>query len=169
MSILKFENRTPKDLHAMLEYCKDEKKTDEHGIFGIGLNPKIAAEEMRLVQLVNNKDCLLHEYVQIIFAFDVGIETDIETLKEVCTRIGEVLVWDKRQVFGAIHYLDTDKIHCHYIINYVGQNGSLYEQKYSVVHYKKLVNDILAEYGFSLIKYYTYECPCKCPYYIDLS
>ena len=62
-----------------------------------------------------------------------------------------MLTTDKRQVFGAIHYLNTDKIHCHYMINYVGIDGTLYRQNYSVYHYRDLVNAILQEYGLNPI------------------
>lgn len=153
MSILKFENRTPRTLEDMCVYMRDPLKTDISGVFGIGLiNPYNAETEMKFIQNFYRQDNLTYEYLQIIFCFDKGIEADIGTMREVCERIGQVLITDKRQVLGAIHYLSTDKIHCHYLINYVGIDGSLYQQKFSVLHYKKLVNSILIAYGFQPIK-----------------
>ena|GEM_PF-856277 len=151
MSILKYENRTPRNIQKMYEYMIDSNKTDDRGIFGLGVNPYNAANEMLLVQFAHGKPYLPHEYVQVIFAFDVGITLDIEVIREICIKIGSVLVIDERQVFGAIHYLNTDKIHCHYMINYVGIDGSLHRQGYSVCHYRDLVNEILQEYGLNLV------------------
>ena len=153
MSLLKFEDRTPRSLEDMCAYMCDSRKTDSNGIFCIGANPCDAANEMRFIQNYYRWENLTHEYKQITFCFDEGIKLDITLMREVCIRIGQVLITDKRQVLGAIHYLSTDKIHCHYLINYVGINGSLYQQKFSVLHYKKLVNEILIAYGFQPIKY----------------
>lgn len=52
MSILKFENRTPKTLHEMYDYMTDTTKTNENGIFGIGCNPNYAVSEMEFVQKI---------------------------------------------------------------------------------------------------------------------
>ena len=48
MSLLKFEDRTPRSLEDMCSYMYDPSKTDGNGIFGIGINPHNAANEMRL-------------------------------------------------------------------------------------------------------------------------
>ena len=109
---------------------------------------------MRLIQSIFLRENLSHDYVQVIFAFDVGIEICIETLREICIRIAEVLSPDRRQIFGAIHYLNTDKIHCHFLINYVSIDGALYQQGYSVRSYKKQVNEILNDYGLSPITFF---------------
>ena len=151
MSILKYEYRTPRNIEKMYEYLTDSKKTDNRGIFGLGVNPFNAANEMLFVQFVHGEPYLSHEYVQVIFAFDMGITLDIEVIREICIKIGEKLITDKRQVFGAIHYLNTDKIHCHYMINYVGIDGSLYRQNYSVYHFRESINKILQEYGLNAV------------------
>ena len=153
MSILVFEPRTPRKLEEMYYYLSDPAKTSWDGMFGIGVTVGEAVTQMRFVQNIYKYENLLHDYFQIIFCFDVGITANLGFLREMCERIGRVLITDERQVFGAIHYLDKpDKIHCHYMINFVGTDGSLYRQKFSVQHYKDLVNAILAEYGLSLIK-----------------
>lgn len=155
MSILKFENRTPKDLNSMVAYLTNESKTTAEGIFGIGIDPADAVNQMRFVHNVYGYRELSHEYLQIIFCFDVGVNLNIWQLREICEKIAWVLITDERQVFGAIHYLNTEKIHCHYLINYVGINGSLYNQNYSVIHYKKMVNEILKLYGLSEVYFYS--------------
>ena len=157
MSILKFEDRTPRRLEAMCQYLCDPNKTDIAGVFGIGVNPCNASSEMRLVQNIYHQENLIHEYIQVIFCFDMEVSVPLELLREVCVKIGQMLITDKRQVLGAIHYLDKGNIHCHYLINYVGLDGSLYRQKYSVLYYKKQVNKILVEYGFQEIPYYEYS------------
>ena len=87
MSILKFENRTPRTLEDMCIYMRDPLKTDVSGVFGIGLiNPYNAETEMRFIQNFYRQDNLTYEYLQIIFCFDKGIEADIGTMREVCER-----------------------------------------------------------------------------------
>lgn len=152
MSVLIFEPRTPKSLEEMHYYMSDPNKTTLDAMFGIGVTINGVVTQMKFVQSVYKVDNLLHEYLQVIFCFDSGIKANIAFLKEVCERIGRVLITDERQVFGAIHYLDKpNNIHCHYMINFVGIDGSLYRQKFSVQHYKCLVNEILAEYNLSPI------------------
>ena len=154
MSILKFENRTPRDIQGMYNYMIDENKTNETMIFGLGVNPQNAVAEMKFVQYVNGRYNLRHEYKQIIFSFDVGVDLSPEVIKEVCMRIGWSLLSDERQVIGAIHGIGTEKVHCHYMINYVGIRGSLLRQEYSVVYYKRKVNEILSDYGLTPIVFY---------------
>ena len=77
MSILKFENRTPRNLQQMYDYMCDEQKTDFYGIFGIGLNPLTAVSDMKFMQYLYQRQELSHEYVQVIFSFDRGIDLNI--------------------------------------------------------------------------------------------
>lgn len=153
MSILKFENRTPKTLQEMYDYMTDATKTNEDGIFGIGCNPNYAVSEMEFVEKIYLREKILHPYFQVIFAFDVGVKTPLNTLKEVCIKIGKLLSQNQHQVFGAIHHLNTDKIHCHFLINYVSINGELYRQEKSIFYYKQEINKILKTYGLNEIKF----------------
>ena len=151
MSILRFESRTPRNLQDMYNYVVDKSKTNGIWIFGVGVNPANAVAEMKFVQYVYGRHNLIHEYKQIIFSFDEGIKINEDVLLEVCVRIGHALILDERQVLGAIHGVGTSRVHCHYLINYVGINGSLLRQKFSVVFYKRRINEILSEYGLTLI------------------
>ena len=157
MSILKYEGRCPRSLIEMYDYLTDTSKTDISGIFGLGVNPSYAVTEMTFVQKVYYMDEITRPYVQVIFAFDQYLCLNIQLLKQICLEIGQCLVLDKRQVFGAIHYKNTDKIHCHYMINYVGIDGNLYRQGYSVIYYKDRVNNVLSKYGLTPIEYYGRE------------
>ena len=57
MSILKYEDRTPRNIQKMYEYMIDSNKTDDRGIFGLGVNPFNAANEMLLVQFAAPRIC----------------------------------------------------------------------------------------------------------------
>ncbi len=157
MSILNFEDRTPRTLQGMYDYLVDISKTDDLGIFGLGVNPKYAVMEMDFVQKVYFHEQLSHPYVQRIFSFDVGTALDILVLRKICIEIGNCLVTDERQVLGAIHYKNTDKKHCHYMINYVGMRGNLYRQGHSVIFFKERANMVLERYGLSPVVYYGLE------------
>lgn len=155
MSILKFVDGTPKNLRAMYNYMVDSSKTNPKWIFGLGVNPTSAVEEMKFVQQVYGYYNLMHEYKQCIFCFDVGLKLEGNLIIEVCYRIGEILQFgDRRQILGAIHGVGTEKIHCHYMVNYVGIDGSLLRQQYSVIYYKKCINEILKEYELNPIYYF---------------
>ena len=156
MSILKFERRTPKSLRGMYNYLTAEDKTTREGIFGIGCNPHYAAEEMQFVRDIYQKNHIFHSYIQVIFAFDEGLFLPLNDIRQICMDIGQALLLDKRQLFGAIHYLGQNnfKIHCHYIINYIGIDGSLYNQLHSLRFYKNRINDILKHYHLTPIVMY---------------
>ena len=152
MSILKFEDRTPRSLSEMYDYMCDPEKTGREGMFGIGVNPCAPAQEMQFVQDVYYREDLAHPYVQVILSFDVGISLKLAELQEVCMEVGQALITDERQVFGAIHSLGTGNVHCHYMINYVGISGALYRQGHHVNYYKRKINEVLASHGLSPIK-----------------
>lgn len=138
----------------MIAYLVDETKTSKDGIFGIGCNPSFAALEFSFVQKIFFREQLTHPYMQVIFAFDQGIVLPIKRLRQISIAIGQVLVSDQRQIFGAIHYINTDKPHCHYLINFVNVFGELFQQKFSLWHYKCQVNEILDSYGLSRIHFF---------------
>ena len=114
----------------MILYLADKSKTTADGIFGIGCNPLHAALEMNFIQKLFFYENLVHPYLQIIFAFDIGINLPVHLLRQIAMEIGRALIVDRRQVFGAIHYLNTDKRHCHYLVNYVSVEGKLYQQMF---------------------------------------
>ena len=155
MSILKFVSGTPRNLQGMYEYMVNRNKTEPRFVFGVGVDPMNAVSEMKLVQYLYGRYNLKHEYKQVIFSFDVGIKLEESIIMEICIRIGNILMQgEKRQILGAIHGMGTNKIHCHYMINYVATDGSLLRQKYSVIYYKDRVNEILSDYGLTPIYYF---------------
>ena len=154
MSILKFETRTPRTLRGMYNYLLDPTKTSEDGIFTIGCNPRFVVEEFEFVQKVYLREQIIHPYLQVIFSFDKNTTLPLYVIKEISMKIGLALILDRRQVFAAIHYLGkaAQKIHCHYMINYVSVDGALYSQTCSLRKYKKEVNEIIVPYGLKPIK-----------------
>ena len=94
VSILKFEPRTPRSLEDMALYLKDERKTTADGLFGIGCNPSYAVLEMEFVQRIFFQEQLTHPYLQVIFAFDVGIKFPLQLIRVISQEIGQALIWD---------------------------------------------------------------------------
>ena len=158
MSILRFEDRTPRTIEGMIDYMDDERKKmdevmkGEENVFGIGVNPHTAKEEMQFIRDLHHREDITHPYVQVILGFDKGIELDPIAVKEACVKIGERLIYDERQVLGAIHFQEEDNLDCHFMINYVGIDGSLYQQGHHVNYYKRLANEVLEEHGLPLIR-----------------
>lgn len=152
MCIMKHVNATPRSLQQMVDYLSNHEKTGNQGVFGIGVNPEAPAQEMQFVQDVFCREGLKHPYIQVIFSFDTGITLSPEEIQDICIRIGQILISDNRQVFGAIHSLGTNNIHCHYMINAVGIDGSLYQQGHHVNYFKHKANEVLREYGLPPIK-----------------
>lgn len=169
MSILKFVKGTKRPVEKMYDYICDPNKTDDGHIFGIGLNPQNAAAEMEYIQNVFFYKTPLRKYKQIVFAFNPYISetVDLQTITEVCIRIGYILLnGEKRQLLGGIHYKNRkkgyritfdDKIHCHYMLNMIGTDGSLYRQGVSVYYYIFAINNLLAEYGIEPIPIFEKE------------
>lgn len=152
MSILKIETRTPKSLQEIYNYMVDENKTTKNEIFGIYCNPLEAVTDMQLTQNIYHSN-YLHPYIQFMFIFDVEVNYDLYVIKSICKQIGYTFIIDKRHIFGAIHYknLEGVGVHCHYVINSVGLDGSRYEIMHYLKYYK-LVNEILDSYGLNPIK-----------------
>lgn len=157
MSILKFVHSTPRALTDMYAYLTDINKTDYEHIFGIGVNPRHAVEEMTYVHNLYRRKHLLHQYKQVIFSFDKGLSIDDSLLKIICMDIGKILLFDDRQIIAAIHYKNTNHIHCHYLINYLSIQGEYYRQKQSVYAYKIMINQLLMKYNIPNIYYYGIE------------
>lgn len=154
MSVLSFKPLGIRSLQEMYEYMVNPIKTDEHLIFGIGINPRYALEEMQIAQQMFCKK-EENDYKQVILSFDFDIALPVSKIKEVAEIIGRLLFSEEYQVFGTIH-LDTKNIHVHYLINSVNvSNGKRFRQSKSVYWYKKEANKILNIYGLNSI--YCYE------------
>lgn len=147
MSILKFVNGCHRSLIQMQDYLLDEKKTIPEMTFGIGINRDYPAEQMSLVQKYYYAANLINPYKQIIFSFDRGIHLSSFEYFQISYEIGKCLLTDKRQLFGAIHLNDPEKVHCHYMINWISIDGKYWRQEKSLYLIKKKVDKILLDHG----------------------
>lgn len=152
MSILKFITETPRTLQQMHDYMIAPDKTIPEASFGIGVNPRFAVKEMEWVQQAYNYNNLFHPYKQIVFSFDSNVEMPLCMFILISKEIGYVLSPDIRQIFGVVHFKNTANIHCHYMMNYVGIEGNLYRQEFSVYRYIMAVNSVLFKYRLQPIK-----------------
>ena len=157
MSILKFvHNNKRHHLYEMYAYLADPNKTTTDSFIGFNVNPANPIPEMDLIQNYYHYpswDYSHKTYQQIILSFDDFITKDNPFIRTVCTQVGFILRDnDPRQIFASIHFIGTNNIHCHYMLNYVDIMGNLYRQSYSIHHYRLLINDVLFKYNFPLIK-----------------
>ncbi|MDF2571540.1 MAG: hypothetical protein K0R55_3144 [Sporomusa sp.] len=82
MSILKSIDTNQRTLYGMIEYSKDNRKAPKELLYGFGVNPMYAYEEMQLVKQLFNK-IGGRQYKQIIFSFDSDIKLPNVILKEI--------------------------------------------------------------------------------------
>jgi hypothetical protein len=157
MSILRFENRTPRTLQGIYDYVLDPSKTSSDLSFTIGVGLLTAVKEMELVRRCHNKK-YTSPYVHFIFCFDKNLNGKSHLyLCAVAKEIALALIHDQRQCFGAVHINKPNQLHIHIIINTTSINGELWRQQGSVLYYKKKVNTILIKYGLTPIKFDEYK------------
>lgn len=157
MSILKYLYRNQRTSPVeMYSYLANPEKTDVNGLIGYGLNPLYAAEEMLFLQHLYHFEGSCHSrlYQHVIFAFDVDLHLPFGLIRQIAYEIGLALLTDERQMLGAIHFKNTDKIHCHYMMNYINMDGQLYRQNHPLHYYKNRVNAVLQKYGLKDIVCY---------------
>ncbi|MDQ0202842.1 relaxase/mobilization nuclease domain-containing protein [Pectinatus haikarae] len=152
MAILKFVNNSQRNLNDMIAYITDPKKACPDSIFGIGVNPAYAIEEFKFIRQIWPHSYNMKPYQQVILSLDSLVDKNLQ-FKKLFLTAGQCLIHDDRQVIGAIHY-NTANIHCHYIINNIGINGSCYKQQQSVISFKRRINEILNCYLVNEIYYY---------------
>lgn len=157
MSILKYvnHNRRP-SLAAMYSYLVNPEKTDVSGLLGYGVNPSCATEEMMFVQWLYRFEGSCHPklYQHVIFSFDVGCQLPFGLIRQISYEIGLTLLPDERQMLGTIHFKNTEKVHCHYMMNYISIDGKPYRQNHPLHYYKNRVNAVLQKYGLNDIVCY---------------
>lgn len=147
MLIVKFENRTPRPLEKMVEYVFDPEKTDEDCSLGIGINPRFCQDEWWVPWKIYNisPEDIAHTYVQVI----VSLELMPVFLKSlwipIFYEIGQSLITDRRQVIGGIHFKGTEHVHCHYLINYLSFEGTLYRQEHKVSYYRAKIEQVVEQ------------------------
>ena len=160
MSVLKFPSIGSKTLEEMYKYIVDINSTKGLIIFGLGVNPNFALQEMEFAHLVFNNN-RQKQYQQVIFSFDNGVQENLslDIIGEIGQKIA-MLFANEYQVIGALH-VNSKNWHFHYLINSVNiNNGNCYKQDGIVYYYFKEVNKIISTYGLNKIEYYGYENVC---------
>ena len=68
MAVLRYVKESPRTLYGVIRYVSDEKTTIPELIFGIGVNPELAYEEMMLVKRLYAKE-RQRQYKQMVLSF----------------------------------------------------------------------------------------------------
>lgn len=157
MSILNFPQVGRRNLENMYNYIVDPNSTQNILIFGLGINPRYAIEEMKFAHFAfcNSRE---HYYQQIIFSFDDDVQKKLtlQQIEQVGKEIGLIFAF-RYQVLAALH-VNTKNWHFHYLVNSLNiENGKCFEQEGSVYCYFKRINKILAKYNLEPIEYYGYD------------
>lgn len=157
MSVLKFPPVGRRTLEEMYNYIVDISSTNNLIVFGLGVNPNFALNEMQFAHYAFHTK-RKNTYQQVIFSFDEGVQEklSLKEIQKIGERIGMLFAY-QYQVLGALH-VNTNNWHFHYLINSVNvENGNCYIQDGSMYYYFKVVNDIILEYDLNPIKYYGYD------------
>lgn len=151
MSILKFIGSNRRTLYGVIRYVK---RDGNALVYGFGVNPDYAVEEMRLVKEVFNQT-EGREYKHFIFSFDSNINLSNEVIFEIGYRIG-LYYAGEYQILMAVHF-DTANTHVHYVVNSVNmQTRRKFNQSgEDLANYKVYVNEILKDYNLSPVYIYT--------------
>ena len=153
MSYFKFINQNPRTLFGVVNYVQNEKKTDLTAMYGFGVNPESAFEEMDTVKkLWNQTDG--RQYKHFMFSFDSDITLSQKVIMDIGREIGEYYA-NEYQILMVMHS-NTNNIHIHYILNtvnmFTGKKFSI--TKRDMYNYKLYINKILQSYNLSLIELY---------------
>ncbi len=153
MSYFKFIHQNPRTLFGEIRYVKDENKTFPALVYGFGVNPDSAFEEMDTVKKLWNKTDG-RQYKQYMFSFDRNITLPENIIMEIGYKIG-VYYANEYQILMGIH-LNTKNIHIHYVLNTVNMfTGAKFSiTKRDIYNYKLYINEILQSYDLSLIELY---------------
>ena len=140
------------DLYAALRYAENDNKTDKKMyVGGINCSKQNAYTEMLAVQkrFGNRGTVVAYHGIQSFDAGEVTPEEAFEIGKETARRM-----WgDKYQVLVTVH-LNTDNIHCHFVVNPVSyKDGCKFKNKIGDhMELRKISDAVCREYGKSVIE-----------------
>ncbi|GBG56595.1 mobilization protein [Sporomusaceae bacterium FL31] len=151
MSYFEFVGKNPRTLYGILKYVKNEEKTKHPLMYGFGLQPDSAYEEMKAVQKLWHQTNG-RQYRQFFFSFDSNINLPDEILMKIGYEIGLYYANDY-QILMTMHF-NTSNIHIHYVLNTVNvYTGKKFRQtKLDLFNYKLYINQILSSYKLPLIE-----------------
>jgi len=140
------------DLYAALRYVKNDDKTDRQVyVGGINCSSQNAYAEMIAVQkrYGNRGKVVGYHGIQSFVAGEVTPDEAFEIGKETARRM-----WgDKYQVLVTVH-LNTDNIHCHFVVNPISfVDGSKFQNKIGYHKELRKVSDaVCREHGKSVLE-----------------
>ena len=146
----KYSNADYQALRDVVNYVKDGKKTEQE-LFcqGIDCNPSTAREQFVTVKEQFDKP----DGIQAYHGYLSFEETDITP--ELAQHIGMEFansVWGKRHQVLVTTHLNTEHLHCHFVINSVSFVDGKRCRETSWFKFYKEADRICAKYGISTIK-----------------
>lgn len=153
MSYLKVVNQNPRTLFGIIHYVKNEAKTTSPLMYGFGLSPEYAFEEMDYIKNLFHKEDG-REYKHFIFSFDSNMNLTVNKMMTIGVQIGSYFA-DGYQILMVLH-LNTNNPHIHYVLNTVNMfTGNKFSiTKGDFYNYKIYINQILQQYALPLIPLY---------------
>lgn len=153
MSYFKFIHENPRTLFGIIHYVNDVKKTNQPLMYGFGVDPEHAFEEMDAVKRIWHQTDG-RQYKHYIFSFDNNIELPTEILMNIGYEIGAYFA-NEHQILMVMHS-NTNNIHFHYVLNtvnmFTGRKFSI--TKRDMYNYKLYINQVLARYNLPLLELY---------------
>lgn len=159
ITYIKEARQRPSDMQRVMEYCMQEKKTwdEEAGIrwvSGVNCDGLNAITEFEATKAAWNKEDGIRFY-QYVQSFSPTENITHKQAHEIALEFA-AKAWPGYEVLVATH-CDTDHIHSHFVINSVSFETGLKLRQHpdTLLHLRKLNDEICAAHGFSTMK--TYE------------
>ena len=158
ITYIKEARQRPSDMQRVMEYCMQEKKTwDEDAgirwVSGVNCDGLNSITEFEATKAAWHKEegIRFYQYVQ---SFSPEENITHKQAHEIALEFA-AKAWPGYEVLVATH-CDTDHIHSHFVINSVSfENGlKLRQHPDTLLHLRKLNDEICAAHGFSTLKPY---------------
>lgn len=158
ITYIKESRQRPSDMQRVMEYCMQEKKTwDEDAgirwVSGVNCDGLNSITEFEATKAAWNKEDGIRFY-QYVQSFSPAENITYKQAHEIALEFA-AKAWPGYEVLAATH-CDTDHIHSHFVINSVSfENGlKLRQHPDTLLHLRKLNDEICAAHGFSTLKPY---------------
>lgn len=156
MSYFKFCNKNPRTLYGIISYVKRENKDDQVLMYGFGVDPETAFEEMEFAKQIWHQTTG-RQYKHFIFSFDSNLPLSPEQVITIGQQIG--LYYAKEYQILMVLHTNKENLHFHYVLNTInirtGKKFSITKQ--DVYQYKQYINATLLQYQLNPINLYDTE------------
>lgn len=158
ITYIKEARQRPSDMQRVMEYCMQEKKTrdEEAGIrwvSGVNCDGLNAITEFEATKAAWSKEDGIRFY-QYVQSFSPEEHITHKQAHEIALEFA-AKAWPGHEVLVATH-CDTDHTHSHFVINSVSFESGLKLRQHpdTLLHLRKLNDEICAAHGFSTLKPY---------------